>query len=77
MAGGFLFCPCHLPLTLGLLATVLAGTTLGVVVREHVVIAAAVTSVAWVLATWHGLRLLRPRARRASTERGDRCERGA
>jgi hypothetical protein len=26
MVGGLLICPCHLPLTLGLMATVLSGT---------------------------------------------------
>jgi hypothetical protein len=59
VVGGFVFCPCHLPLTLWVLATLLAGTTLGALLREHVVIAAALISSVWILATWRGLWLLR------------------
>jgi mercuric ion transport protein len=59
LVGGFLLCPCHLPLTLGLLAALLAGTTAGALLREHGVAAAAVVTAAWGLATWRGLRLLR------------------
>ena len=59
LVGGFLFCPCHLPLTLGLLGVALAGTAVGVVLRDHVVLAALIISSVWVLATWRGLWLLR------------------
>jgi mercuric ion transport protein len=59
IAGGFLFCPCHLPLTLWLLATVLAGTAAGALFHDHVVIAEIVISAAWAAATWRGVRLLR------------------
>ena len=60
----FLLCPCHLPLTLGVLATVFAGTSLGVVVRDHAWIAGSLITAMWVLGTGYGLRLIR-RAERA------------
>lgn len=59
IAGGFLFCPCHLPLTLSALGLMLAGTAAGALLRDHVVAAAACTSVPWIILTWRGVRLLR------------------
>lgn len=59
LIGGFLFCPCHLPLTLAALGALLAGTAAGVSVREHGLAVGAVASALWILATWRGLRLLR------------------
>ena len=59
IGGGFLFCPCHLPLTLWFLATVLAGTAAGAVLHSHVVAASIATSAIWAAATWRGVRLLR------------------
>src|SRR5688572_19131394 len=59
LVGGFLFCPCHLPLTLGLLGAVLAGTAAGALLRDHVVVAAVIITAVWALATWRGMRLLR------------------
>src|SRR5438093_6704902 len=47
VAGGFVFCPCHLPLTLWLLAGVLAGTTAGTVVEGHPVVTGTVTTLVW------------------------------
>jgi len=55
----FLLCPCHLPLSLGVLTAVLAGTSFGIVLREHIWIAGAAISGAWVLGTGYGLRLIR------------------
>jgi hypothetical protein len=63
LVGGFLFCPCHLPLTLTLLLTALAGTAAGAMLREHVVVAGLVISAVGVLATWRGMRLLRSAGR--------------
>jgi hypothetical protein len=57
--GGFVFCPCHLPLTLWVLATLLAGTALGALLREHLVVASILISAVWILATWRGFWLLR------------------
>jgi hypothetical protein len=52
-------CPCHLPLTLWLGATLLAGTALGAALRDHPIIAGAIITLVWSIATWHGFRLLR------------------
>ena len=62
----FLLCPCHLPLTLAVLTTVLAGTSLGVVLRDHAWVAGTVITVAWLAGTGYGLRLIR----RAEQARG-------
>lgn len=59
LAGGFLFCPCHLPLTLWLISALLAGTAAGALLRDHVVAAGLVISAIWLAATWRGLRLLK------------------
>jgi MerE protein len=55
----FLICPCHLPITLWLGSSLLAGTAAGAVLRGHPFIAAAVITLAWAAATWHGFRLMR------------------
>ena len=59
LIGGFLLCPCHLPLTLWLLGTLLAGTAAGALLREHVMGAGVLITTAWLLATWRGLKLMR------------------
>jgi hypothetical protein len=55
----FLFCPCHLPLTLGILAAVLGGTALGAFVRDNALVAGGVLTATWVAGTAYGLRLIR------------------
>jgi len=55
----FLACPCHLPLTLGLLAGVLGGTALGAVLRDHAVLAGTIIAVTWAAGTARGLWLIR------------------
>jgi hypothetical protein len=62
MLGSFAICPCHLPITLGLLTTVLGGTAVGALVREHIVLAGAIIVTVWAFAMWRGLRLLRDRS---------------
>jgi hypothetical protein len=57
--GAFLICPCHLPITLGVAGALLAGTAAGAALRGHLVAAGTMVSLAWLAATWHGLRLLR------------------
>jgi hypothetical protein len=59
LVGGFVFCPCHLPITLWILGGVLAGTGAGVYVRENPVIVAAITTLIWLAATWRGIRMMR------------------
>ena len=60
----FLLCPCHLPLSLGVLATVLAGTSAGALVRDHAWVAGSVLTLTWVLGTGYGFHLIR-RAQRS------------
>ena len=60
----FLLCPCHLPLSLGVLATVLAGTSAGALVRDHAWLAGTVLTLTWVLGTGYGFHLIR-RAQRS------------
>jgi hypothetical protein len=55
----FLLCPCHLPLTLGVLTAVLAGTSAGAVLREHVWVAGVLITATWVVGTGYGFRLIR------------------
>lgn len=57
--GSFVLCPCHLPLTLAVLVTVLGGTALGAFLRDHALLAGTVVTAAWVLGTWRGFRLVR------------------
>ena len=65
LVGAFVFCPCHLPLTLAALAWGLGGTAVGVAVREHPGLAAGVTTTAWLIGTAYGFVLLR-RARQGT-----------
>ena len=57
--GAFLICPCHLPLTLWLAATLFTGTALGVALRGHPIVVGTVITLAWLAATWRGIHLLR------------------
>lgn len=66
IAGAFLICPCHLPLTLGVAAALLSGTAAGVALHAHPYIAGAIISTVWAAGTWRGFHLLK------SAEKG--CE---
>jgi hypothetical protein len=55
----FLACPCHLPLTLGILAVVLGGTALGALIRDHALLAGIVVTSVWLAGTGRGLWLIR------------------
>ena len=59
MVGAFVFCPCHLPITLSVLALMLGGTALGALLIAHPYIAGAVTTALWGAGTWRGFRLVR------------------
>ena len=63
--GSFALCPCHLPLTLGILVTVFGGTAAGAVLRDNTVLAGLAISAAWIAGTWRGFRLVR-RGRRGA-----------
>jgi cytochrome c biogenesis protein CcdA len=57
--GAFLICPCHLPVTLAVFATLLSGTAIGALISGHPYIAGAVLTLAWISATWRGIRHVR------------------
>ena len=64
--GAFVFCPCHLPLTLGILATLLGGTAIGSMFGPFPWIAGTIITAVWAWGTWRGLRLLRSANKYAS-----------
>lgn len=55
----FVFCPCHLPWTLGILALVGGGTAFGSFVRGNAWLVGGVVSVLWLAGTAQGFRLIR------------------
>lgn len=57
--GSFLLCPCHLPLTLAIVASLAGGTVIGGLLRDHVVLSALIISLGWVAGTANGFRLVR------------------
>jgi len=59
MIGAFVFCPCHLPLTLAALALILGGTAAGVALRAHPYIAAVIVTLLWAAGTWRGYSMIR------------------
>lgn len=59
MALSFLACPCHLPITIGILATLLGGSTLAVVLRDNAIIAGLLVTAVWLGGTARGLLLVR------------------
>ena len=59
LVGSFLLCPCHLPISLAILASVAGGTALGGLLRDHVLIAGLAISLGWAAGTANGFRLLR------------------
>jgi hypothetical protein len=59
MIGAFVFCPCHLPITLSVLALLLGGTAAGGLLRAHPIIAGVVLTTIWAAATWRGISLVR------------------
>ena len=67
MVGAFVICPCHLPLTLAIVATLLAGTALGAMLTEHMVAVGVFISFVWLAATWRAFRLLRPARQRGAS----------
>jgi hypothetical protein len=55
----FLACPCHLPLTLAVLAVVLGGTAVGALLGDHTLLAGVIITSVWVAGTARGLWLIR------------------
>jgi hypothetical protein len=59
VAGAFLICPGHLPLTLTLATTALAGTTAGLLLRAHLLVAGTIITLVWLAATGYAILLIR------------------
>jgi len=72
IAGAFVLCPCHLPITLWVIGAVLSGTALGAVFTGHVFAAGAVISLIWLAGTLHGFNLMRRARIDAYTTSGSR-----
>ena len=43
--GSFVLCPCHLPITLAVVAAALSGTAIGALLRGHLYIAGSIISI--------------------------------
>lgn len=63
----FVFCPCHLPWTLGILAMLGGGTALGAFVRGNGWLVGAMVTALWVAGTARGFLLIRRAERAADT----------
>ena len=59
MIGAFVFCPCHLPITLSALALLLGGTAAGALLKAHPYVAAVIVTLLWAAGTWRGYALIR------------------
>lgn len=57
--GSFVLCPCHLPITLAVLAAAFGGTAVGGLLRAHGLLAGVVITAGWVIGTANGFRLVR------------------
>ena len=69
IVGAFVLCPCHLPITLWVVAALLSGTAVGAVVLGHPYIPGVVLLIAWLAGTLHGFNLMRRSRRDAFAER--------
>jgi mercuric ion transport protein len=68
----YLLCPCHLPVTLGLVAAAAGGTAIGAALTANAWRFGAVLAVLYGLALWRGFHHLR-RAEAAAAEQGPAC----
>src|SRR5262245_16855154 len=59
IAGAFLICPCHLPLSLWLIGVLVSGTAIAPFVLGHSVLVVSSILVAWLGVTTYGVHLLR------------------
>ena len=69
MIGAFVFCPCHLPITLSALALLLGGTAAGALLSAHPYWAGTVVTALWAAGTWRGYSLVRAAQRFAYNSR--------
>lgn len=72
IAGAFILCPCHLPVTLWVIGALLSGTALGAVFTGHLFMAGAMISIVWLAGTLHGFNLMRRARINAYTNSGTR-----
>ena len=66
VVGSFVLCPCHLPITLAVIAALLSGTALGALVRGHPYMAGGIISIAWLAGTLYGFNIMRRARTRTS-----------
>ena len=57
--GAFAICPCHLPVTLAVIAGALSGTAMGARITGHPYIVGGAVTGAWLAASWRGVLYLR------------------
>jgi hypothetical protein len=69
--GSFVLCPCHLPITLAVLAAVLSGTAIGALIGGHLIMAGTIMSLLWLAGTLHGFNLMRRSRIESYTSRSD------
>jgi cytochrome c biogenesis protein CcdA len=69
VAAAFVFCPCHLPITLAVLGLLFGGTAAGALLSDHPYIAGLTVTLLWVAGTWRGFSLLRSAQRFAYNAR--------
>ena len=69
MMGAFVFCPCHLPITLAVLGVILGGTAAGALLQAHPYVAGTLVTVLWAAGTWRGFSLVRSAQRFAYNSR--------
>jgi len=67
--GAFVLCPCHLPITLWVVAALLSGTAFGALVLGHPYVSGAVLGAAWLAGTLYGFNLMRRARLDAYTQR--------
>ena len=65
MIGAFIFCPCHVPITLGALALLLDGTVVCALLRAHPYVAAAIVTTLCAAGTWRGYSLIHAARKRS------------
>ena len=69
IVGAFVLCPCHLPITLWVVAALLSGTAVGAAILGHPYVSGVVLLIAWLAGTLHGFNLMRRSRRDAFARR--------
>lgn len=69
VVGAFVFCPCHLPVTLWVVAALLSGTAAGALVLGHPYVSGVILAIVWLAGTLHGFNLMRRARLDAYTKR--------